>query len=301
MPRLVSTSVRRYTIHWDLSSPVSEWRYPWDHRNTIISAHWHHSALQSSNATPIHVPHTPSPTLCSTVIVFIGQPIVCDGAWWTVSPISVQTMIQHYYCDQSFFLLNLTRCWSRVMRREVGVCSAWHGALKRTQIIDLWHEYSRCGDEALMKRHMHKLRNCHYLSACRSFTLWEPLLLSPVWPRTLLASTSTFISETNFNKWSKVPEILEVFLIAVFFLFFLFCSRQRSLSLQNETTKPNNCGIFHTDFSEVFRWDADGWTAIQDTHLAQVSKCLQEVKHSVFSVQSWDIEKLLVLLEICVL
>ena len=40
-------------------SVVCEWRYPLDHRNTIISTRWHHSALRSSSsATPRHGPHT---------------------------------------------------------------------------------------------------------------------------------------------------------------------------------------------------------------------------------------------------
>lgn len=84
-------------------SVVCEWRYPLDHRNTIISTHWHHSALHSSSATtPLHGSHTPPPASCSTIIVFSGQPIVCEGACWTMSPIFVQTMIQHCYCDPSF-------------------------------------------------------------------------------------------------------------------------------------------------------------------------------------------------------
>lgn len=46
--------------------------------------------------------HTTLPASCSTVILFTGQPIVCVEAWWTMSPISVQAMIQHCYCDWSF-------------------------------------------------------------------------------------------------------------------------------------------------------------------------------------------------------
>ena len=103
-PRSVSVSLRWCRIHCGQSKRLSsawEWRHPWGHRNTIISTHWHHSALDSTNATPVNVPHTPPAAFCSPVIVFIRHPIVCVGARWTMSPISVKTMIQHCYCYPS--------------------------------------------------------------------------------------------------------------------------------------------------------------------------------------------------------
>lgn len=62
----------------------------------------HTDITQPCTTATQHPSHTLLPASCSTVIVFTVQSIVCVEARWTMSPISVQAMIQHRYCDLSF-------------------------------------------------------------------------------------------------------------------------------------------------------------------------------------------------------
>lgn len=80
-----------------------------DHRNSIISPQWHHSARS-----------------CSTVIVFALQPIVCMEARRTMSPISVHTLIQCCYCELTFPHLWWCSCIMGGGGLRGVLCSAQH-------------------------------------------------------------------------------------------------------------------------------------------------------------------------------
>lgn len=105
-----------------------------DHRHSIITTPWHHSALHNSNATAPRPPHG----LCRGVIVFMVQPIVCVGALQTMLPIFFYIVIQSCYCGVT---------WRGVWWEE-GMCvwSAWHWGRERQEVSDVWHQGGDCGD-----------------------------------------------------------------------------------------------------------------------------------------------------------
>lgn len=247
-------------------SVVCEWRYPLDHRNTIISTHWHHSALHSSSATPLHGSHTQPPTSCSTIIVFSVQPIVCAEARWTMSPISVQDHDPTLLLWPVFFQLNRTRWCSRVIRG--GGSSVLPGTgvenVRTAQIINLWRWCSHWEDMWTGSVH-NTLWGCHRhvdLSTDSEFYTVEvkaSLRLDPAFPPPAWSQDTYPI----YNFSGTFPSNLDY---------------SFSLFYQMETASPHNCWIPKPAI--VMLWlcygrQMDGrlHTALICAHHRQVSDC----------------------------
>lgn len=137
----MNISLRTCYVHSSQSKrlqSVCEWRYPLDHSNTIISTHWHHSATQH----PSTLPHTPPPASCSTVIVFMGHPIVCVRD--TVD--NVSNLFPNH--DPTLLLWAIfPPTWPDKMVfpwDEPGIwwwwwgCSAWHSGRESEEAGDYW-------------------------------------------------------------------------------------------------------------------------------------------------------------------
>lgn len=279
-------------------SAACEWRYPQDHRNTIISTHWHHSALHNSNATPLHGSRTPPPASCSTVIVFIGLPhCLCGGPVDNVANLCPNR-------DPTlplwpvFFPLNQTRWCSCVMRGgggRGGGPSVLPGTgvenVKRVQIINLWCWYSHWWPRAGMwTAYVRDTMQGHHhgLSADSEYDTVE--VPASLWLGCFSAS-STKSGYFYHLRWEQLRAAWanEHFQLDQFSSRLDYFHVKLRLFDRMDTTRPNNWRIFSANhwyaLTEAVWWDADGWRATRHSSNTTWVTVLAEVE--VKLVLSW--------------
>lgn len=217
-----SASRRRGRVHCGLSerlSTVCEWRHPWDHRNTIITAHWHHSAAPQQHRDSPHPPprltHTPLPATRKHGHCVHGSAHCLRGG--TADNVNANLCPSH---DPTRLLwpvffppLNQTRWWSRVMRGGGwggGVlCSAWHWGREREE----GNRLSICdASTGTPGGHEHPRQDVNIIMT--SMTQWGPRLLCgwvlavfflpPAWSQdtSSIYTETSFIPESSSSTWS---------------------------------------------------------------------------------------------------
>lgn len=174
-----------------------------------------------------------------------------------MSPISVQTMIQHCYCDSSFSHLTRQDGVPVWWEEEGGICwSAWHWVGgHRIFICD-----PSTATVVILSRHMDRLRkHCQDVTIIFTCLLLQWVLpsgnscfftvgsilffLPPTW------SQDTFTIWEEFDPWKQLEQMKSTWPLEDFLWhWIIFCDL---FLLHNETTSSNSCGMIQSNYSSV--------------------------------------------------